>query len=206
MNCTQNDLERHYFSLFKKGDARGFTYFFNGYWEQLYTIAYRHVRVEDQAKDIVQEVFIQVWEKRHLLHTDYQSLQPYLFKSVKNKVLNYYAREKVRKNVIETMFSRMDVIGMLEGDTLSHYRKLEQIVDRSVAKLPKLMQTVYLMRIDNQSVKDVARDLNIAEQTVKNYFSEAKRILKQDLTQRFSEQDNLPVVVIGSLILHHFLK
>jgi len=202
----KNDLETHYFSLFKRGDAKGFSYFFNTYWESLYTIAFRHLQDEAQAKDIVQEVFITVWEKRHLLHTDYRSLQPYLFKSVKNKVLNYYAREKVRKNVIENMFKSMDVIAILEGDTLNHYQKLELIVDESVAKLPKLMQTVYLMRIDNQSIKEVSSALNITEQTVKNYYSEAKRLLKQDLTGRFAEHDSLKMMFVGTIILNHFLK
>lgn len=206
MNTIQNDLETYYLSLFKKGDSKGFTYFFNCYWEELYTVAFRHVRDEAQAKDIVQEVFIQVWEKRHLLHVDYHSLQPYLFKSVKNKVLNYYAREKIRENVLQNMFSRIDVIGILEGDTLSHYRKLEQIVDQSVSKLPKLMQAVYLMRIDNQSVKDVSRDLNITEQTVKNYYSEAKRILKQDLSNRFAEHDSVTFLFVGSMVINHFLN
>ncbi|SMG11963.1 RNA polymerase sigma factor [Sphingobacterium psychroaquaticum] len=205
MNRSHTNLEPHYLVRFKDGDPAAFTYFFYTYWEELYTVAYRHLRDTDQSKDIVQEVYIHIWEKRHLLKDDYTTLRPYLHKAVKNKVLNYYATERVRKEVLDNMFARMDVLQLLDTGSLAHYQALEVVVDKAVARLPKLMQAVYLMRSDNHSIQQIAKDLNLAEQTVKNYLSDAKKILKKELTQRFNEQDTMTVMFITTVTLHHFL-
>lgn len=202
---TQAKKEAHYLSRFKGGDPRAFSYFFDFYWEDLYTLAYRHVQDEDLSKDVVQEVFIQIWEKRHLISEDYISLKPYLFKAVKNKILNYYATEKVRKNVMESMLHRMEKYASLSDNQFAHYKELEDIVDDSVSRLPKAMKTVYQMRNDNYSIQQIAQQLDIAEQTVKNYLSEAKKILRQDVTQRFADHDGIILILATSFMLHDFL-
>lgn len=201
---TNTKDESTYLSLFKSGDPEAFTYFFNCYWEELYTVAYRHMRDEDTAKDLVQEVYIQIWEKRHLINSDYLSLRPYFFRALKNKVLNYYASEKVRKEVVEQMLYRMENT-VIAGDSSSVYRQLEHIVEESVANLRGLMKTVYQMRTDNYSITQIAQKLGIAEQTVKNYLSEARAILKKELTQRFADRDNLLTLLITYHLIHDFL-
>lgn len=202
---TQAKKESIYLSRFKDGDPRAFTYFFDFYWEELYKLAYRHVQDEDLSKDVVQEVFVQIWEKRHLISEDYLSLKPYLFKAVKNKVLNYYASEKVRKNLMENMLYRMERFASLSDNRFAQYKELEDIVDDSVSKLPKAMKTVYQMRNDNYSIQQIAQQLDIAEQTVKNYLSEAKKILRQDVTQRFADHDGIILILASSFTLHNFL-
>ncbi|MEN5197104.1 sigma-70 family RNA polymerase sigma factor [Sphingobacterium sp. PCS056] len=202
---TQIKKEILYLSRFKNGDPRAFTFFFDTYWAELYILAYRHVQDEAISKDIVQEVFIQIWEKRHLLKEDYESLKPYFFKAIKNKILNHYATEKVRENHMEKMLYRMDKFTFLNDHTTAQYQGLENIVDLAVSRLPKTMQEVYLLRNDNYSIQQIAQKLNIAEQTVKNHLSEAKKILKQDLTKRFADHDDIFLVLASAYLFHHFL-
>ncbi|MEN5057480.1 RNA polymerase sigma factor [Sphingobacterium kitahiroshimense] len=202
---TQTKKEILYLSRFKNGDPRAFTFFFDFYWEELYTVAYRHLQDEAISKDIVQEVFIQIWEKRHLLKEDYESLKPYFFKAIKNRILNHYATEKVRENIMEKMLYRMDKFTALSDNTHAQYQELENIVDRSIARLPKTMQAVYLLRNDNYSIQQIAQKLSIAEQTVKNHLYEAKKILKQDLTQRFADHDDIFLVLASVYLFHNFL-
>jgi len=197
--------ESIYLSRFKDGDPKAFAYFFDLYWEELYTVAYRHVQDEALSKDVVQEMFIHIWERRDLINSDYQTLRPYLFKALKNKILNYYATEKVRKQVLDQVLQRMEVFTNLNDSNLARYVQLEEIVDNSVSKLPKLVKAVYLMRNDDCSIKQIAQALNIAEQTVKNYLSDAKRILEKDLTQRFAETDVIIVFLASSCLLHNYL-
>ncbi len=202
---TEPSEESLHVSLFKNGEPRAFTYFFNLYWEELYTVAYRHLRDEDLAKDLVQEVFIHLWEKRSLVNSAYISLRPYFFRTLKNKLLNYYASERVRKTVVEQMLHRMETTVSPENSSATVYQKLEEIVELSVAKLPGLMKTVYQMRSDNHSIQEIAAQLNIAEQTVKNYLSEAKKILKKELTQRFADHDTLLLLVVSTYAIHDLL-
>lgn len=205
VETNQAHLDSHYLSRFKAGDTKAFTYFFDLYWEDLYTTAFRHLQDEAAAKDLLQEVFINLWEKRHLINNQYSSLRFYLYKSLKNKVLNYYASERVRKQALDRSMERMDYFVHLDDHSLAKYRALEDIVDDSVNKLPKLMRSVYLLRYENYSIPQIAAELNLAEQTVKNYLSDAKRLLRQELTQRFAEQDSLIMLVAGGYWLHYYL-
>lgn len=182
-----------------------FAYFFERYWEDLYTVAFRHLREEDQAKDLVQEVFIHIWEKRSLVSTEYSDMKFYFHKALKNKILNYYASERVRKQVLEKSMERMEAFSNLDSQAFAKYKALEAIVDDSIGKLPKLMKAVYLMRSDNYSITQIAKELNLAEQTVKNYLSEAKKIMRRELMQRFADHDSVFLLLAGSYLLYDYL-
>jgi RNA polymerase sigma-70 factor (ECF subfamily) len=205
VKTTKANVDSHYLLRFKAGDPKAFAYFFELYWEDLYTTAFRHLQDEAPAKDLVQEVFIHIWEKRDLINTEYSSLKFYLYKSVKNKVLNYYATERVRKQVVEQAAERMELFVSLDDNSLANYRALEVIVDNSIERLPKLMRSVYLMHHENYSVTQIAKELNLAEQTVKNYLSDARRILRRELTQRFADRDSTFLLLAGSCLLHYYL-
>ncbi|GEM_PF-80656 len=205
VKTTGANVDNHYLSRFKKGDPKAFTYFFDLYWEGLYTTAFRHLQDEAPAKDLVQEVFIHIWEKRELLRTEYGSLKSYLYKSVKNKLLNYYAAERVRKQVLDRSVERMELFFNLDDHSLAKYKVLEAIVDDSVARLPKMMKSVFLLHYENYSIRQIAQELNLAEQTVKNYLSEAKKLLRSELTRRFADQDSVFLLLAGSYLLHHYL-
>jgi len=205
VNANLTSIESDYLIRFREGDSQAFTYFFDRYWEELYRRAFQHVQDEELAKDVVQEVFIHLWERKHLINTDYSSLKPYLWKAVKNKILNYYASEKVRKQVWEQVAQRMDLF-IDEGQySPRDYERLEQLVDKSVSALPPLVKAVYLMRNDNHSITQIAQALNIAEQTVKNYLTEARRRLKQDLNQSFTENSLVMLFLSSAYIVHDLL-
>lgn len=205
VNTTQAKFDNHYVLRFKEGDPIAFAYFFERYWEDLYTVAFRHLREEDQAKDLVQEVFIHVWEKRSLVSTEYSDMKFYFHKALKNKILNYYASERVRKQVLEKSMERMEAFSYLDSQAFAKYKALEAIVDDSIGKLPKLMKAVYLMRSDNYSITQIAKELNLAEQTVKNYLSEAKKIMRRELMQRFADHDSVYLLLAGSYLLYDYL-
>ncbi len=205
VNTTEAKFENHHVLRFKEGDPMAFAYFFEQYWEGLYIVAYRHLQEEAQAKDLVQEVFIHIWEKRLLINSEYDSIKFYLHKALKNKILNYYATERVRKQALEKSMEKMDVFSNLDSHAFARYQALEAIVDDSIEKLPKLMKAVYLMRADNYSITQIAVELNLAEQTVKNYLSEAKKIMRRELTRRFADHDPIFLLLIGSCFLHHYL-
>lgn len=205
MTYAKPNEESIYLSRFKNGDTKAFVYFFEHYWEELYTVAYKHIQDEALSKDIVQELFIHIWERRDLINADYPTLRPYLFKSLKHKILNHYATEKVRNQVLDQLMHRMERFTHLDKNAAARYLQLEKIVDSSISKLPKLVKTVYLMRNDNCSIKQIAQALNIAEQTVKNYLSDAKRMLEKDLTKRFAETDLILIFLTSSFLVHNYL-
>lgn len=205
MKTTEANVDNRYVLRFKDGDPTAFTYFFELYWEDLYIVAFRHLQEEAQAKDLVQEVFIHIWEKRSLINSEYDSIKFYFHKALKNRILNYYATERVRKQVLEKSAERMESFSNLDTQAFARYQALEAIVDDSISKLPQLMRSVYLMRSDNCSIAQIAKELSLAEQTVKNYLSEAKKMMRNDLTQRFANHDSIFLALAGSYLLHYYL-
>jgi RNA polymerase sigma-70 factor (ECF subfamily) len=119
VKTTEANVDSHYVLRFKEGDPIAFAHFFERYWEDLYTVAFRHLREEDQAKDLVQEVFIHIWEKRSLVSTEYSDIKFYFHKALKNKILNYYASERVRKQVLEKSMERMDAFSNLDSQAFA---------------------------------------------------------------------------------------
>lgn len=184
---------------FKEGNEKSFSYFFEAHWDEMYSVSYRHLQDEDLAKDIVQETFIHLWERRHLININYPSLKPYLLKAVKNKIFNYFTSEKARKQILDQVLLRMQVFIDEQDYTFKDYQNMENKLDTSIAKLPSMIKAVYILRADNTSISEIAEKLNIAEQTVKNYLTEARIRLKADLKQQVTDENLLLLFILHSV-------
>lgn len=184
---------------FKEGNEKSFSYFFEAHWDEMYSVSYRHLQDEDLAKDIVQETFIHLWERRHLIDINYPSLKPYLLKAVKNKIFNYFTSEKARKQILDQVLLRMQVFIDEQDYTFKDYQNMENKLDTSIAKLPSMIKAVYILRADNTSISEIAEKLNIAEQTVKNYLTEARIRLKADLKQQLTDENLLLLFILHSV-------
>lgn len=172
----------------KKGDIKVFNEIFNAYWQKLFAAAYSRTKDEQQAKDIVQEVFIQLWDRREELHLTSGSFAFYLLKSVKNRVINYYYKEKVREVVLAESFKYFDE---KEGARVFEEKieEIEVFVNQTIDELPKTMRTIYQMRESQLSVKEIASRLNLAEQTIKNNITEASSRLRAALKKKINDED-----------------
>ena len=88
------DDERLLLQMTRDGDVNAFNRLFNKYWKKLYRIAYSKVGSREEAEEIVQDIFIKIWEKKSELNI--HNLSAYLYTSVKNRCLNY-----IEKKIIE---------------------------------------------------------------------------------------------------------
>lgn len=171
----------------KKGSSKVFNEIFNTYWEKLYAAAYSRVQDYGQAQDIVQEIFIYLWDRREELNLNPDSLEFYLLKSVKHRVINYYRSSKVKERVLEQALHHFDDV---QHDHLLAipYGEVEEFVKTQIEELPKTMKAIYKLRDDNFSIRDIAASLNVAEQTVKNNLTEAQQRLRKAVKWKFKEE------------------
>ena len=144
---------------------------------KLYVAAFKRLRSEDDAKDIVQDLFISFWMKRQSI-TINTSLSAYLFTAVKHKVINHIESNLVRGNYLNSLNR-----ALIEYDNSTHdtivSRDLEQHIDFGIDKLsPKMKMVFELSRRENLSVNEIADRLQLSEQTVKNQISKALKILR----------------------------
>ena len=172
---THNDAEL--FALVKAGDDRAFAEIYDRYWELLFRHARRMVKDDNLAQDIVQDVFISLWDKIGQMDLRL-SVSSYLYASVRNKILNLIERDKVRNNYLESMTAFIS-----HGENITDHRVRERMlkekIEQEVSLLPAKMKQVFEMsRKDNMSHKEIAETLSISDKTVKKQMSNAIKILR----------------------------
>ncbi|RZK43264.1 MAG: RNA polymerase sigma-70 factor [Pedobacter sp.] len=185
IQLPDNDL---LFAL-QNGDARAFDIIYQRYWGVLYSHAIRMVKDQDLAKDIVQEVFLSFYQKSEMLELKV-SLSAYLYSSVRNKILDEIAKNKVRDK-----YSSYHEISVSSSECYTDHRvrekQLAKLIEREVALLPEKMRLVFeLSRVSEKSYKEISAELGISDHTVKKQISNAIKIL------RFKLDATISVVVI----------
>ncbi|MFC3198746.1 RNA polymerase sigma factor [Parapedobacter deserti] len=183
-----------------QGDAHAYTVLFERYWKFLYAVAYRRLHDEELAQDIVQEVFMQVWDKRDKLTLTPEYIEYYLLKAVKNRIINHYTSQRAKAEVLQRVMHRMEAVVEESAYQSSRYLELERFLDEQVQQLPDTMRAVFLMRSDSLSIQEIAKKLHIAEQTVKNHLTEASHRLRSSLIKKFSDEE-LAGLIIAIVVL-----
>jgi len=155
-------------------DAAAFKMLYDRYWETLYLKACKRVD-KDEAKDMVQEVMTTLWRRRQEIRIDEDSaISRYLHTAIKYRVISYYAHSatEIRNNNL------FDVLSGHAAENPLEVKELTQLLNQAIGQLPTRMQQIFRMsRQDDISITDIARQLNLSEQTVKNQLTEAlKRI------------------------------
>src|SRR5690606_32626738 len=89
--------------LLKHGKEAAFTEIFDRYQALLFTHAYHKLRDEAEARDVVQDVFVWLWEKRHELEIN-GNLPGYLYKAVRNRIFNLIKHKKVIEHYADSFF------------------------------------------------------------------------------------------------------
>ena len=181
-------------SRIREDDHSAFDLMFERYWERLYRAALARLDDEAQAQDLVQEIFIKLWQRRHTLAIQ-TTLEQYLLSAVRFSVISYFRSQKVTHVRLEDALQRVE---LLENSIHDHagYLELEQTLEQAVKHMPEMLQKVYQLRSENHSVKAIASELGLAEQTVKNYISEVLRRLRIVVSEKHPEQSAAYIALI----------
>lgn len=150
------------------------------YWKHLYAFAYNRVRSREVAEEIVQDFLTNLWFNRHKLNIQ-TSFEGYIYTSIKNLVLNYFAREARKSQMLENV--RMTVSGLDNStEEVIMLHELRSVINRQVSQLPVKCRSVFeLSRLENKSNKEIAQTLGISEKTVEGHLSKAIKRLRLSL-------------------------
>ena len=167
-------------SLLKEGDRVAFTELYNRHWKLIYAHVYKMLRDEDEAKDVVQEVFGNLWIKAATIKSNL-NVSGLLYTAARNKVFDLIEKNKVRSDYIGEIASFVSDPANKNIDTIDEKRIME-ILERELQKLPPKMKEIFeLSRKDDLSHKEIAAKLNISEQTVKKQVQNALKLIKPKL-------------------------
>ena len=166
----------------KNDDRNAMDSLFNTYWEFVFDAAFRKLGDEDVASDITQELFISIWENRATLKVD-TSLHAYLYGAVKFRVINHFRTQTMRDGHQAELSYLMEQQYVDPTDAKLMVNDLEDAVEEALSRLPERMRLVVRMsRLQDRSVKEIAEELGVSIQTVKNQITAGMKILKKELS------------------------
>lgn len=171
---TYNDSDLA--TLLKLDDNNAFTEIYNRYWKLLFYIA--HLRLQDpqEAEEVVQEIFTDLWARRHTIVLK-RSLKYYLASAAKYQVITCLAKRNT-----ELYPEYAATAALPEVDSLLGFHELQKQLEELVAALPEKCRLVYqLSREEELSHKEIASRLNISEKTVENHITKALSHLRKGL-------------------------
>ncbi len=164
--------------LLTKNDENAFRELYLRYRDKLWYFCYGFLKSEDDASDIVQEVFMRIWESRNFIDPE-RSLSSFIYTMAKNRILNFFRDMDVEKQVKQALSKKSPIeTETAESDLIiSEY---QQILADAIEQLPPKRKQIFNMsRVDQLSHKEIAIQLNISVNTVQEHISESLRFIKK---------------------------
>ncbi|MDN4166094.1 RNA polymerase sigma-70 factor [Cytophagales bacterium LB-30] len=167
------------------GDTVYFQRLFDANYLKLCHVANRIVKDKDDARDIVQQAFLNFWERSNHWHT-IQSHEAYLYSSVYHSSIAYFKKSKVHVSSQDHTFSAHTLDTPLEE--LS-FMELEKNIIKAISKLPPKCREIFLLsREEELSYKLIAERLNISTKTVEAQMGIALKRLREDLSAQIPDK------------------
>jgi RNA polymerase sigma-70 factor (family 1) len=147
--------------LLKTGDRVAFTEIFNRYNQLLYSHVFNKMRDDEAARDLVQDIFVVLWEKRESVQNI--NLAGFLFTMSRNKILNLLSHHKIVTDHA-TSFHRYAQSATQMADDLIREKQLSAIIEAEIDALPPKMREIFkLSRFGYLSNKEIAAKLELSE-------------------------------------------
>jgi RNA polymerase sigma-70 factor (ECF subfamily) len=164
----------------QKGDVKAFDDLFNKYSSRLFRFSLKYLKSNEEAEEVVQEVFLYIWDKRDGLKPD-QSFNAYIFTIAYNIIKKYFLK-KSRDNAFkdDLIYSLLQQENKL--DQIIDYKFLLEKVEKYIEALPKRRKEIFVKRkYDGLSVKQIAEELGISPNTVENQLASAQKQIQEEL-------------------------
>ena len=175
--------------LIKENNELAFATIYDRYWEVLYSIAYRKTGSQQEAEDLLHEVFADIWKNRKQIRVK-KSFAAYIATALKYKIFRLIDARIVRKRHAGSI----SLVNQTSENTTENQLSFDELYDRieeSIERLPDKCRSVFrLSREKNQTVKEIAAKLNISPNTAQNHINHALKNLRVDL------QDYLTILFI----------
>lgn len=167
--------------LLKANDGLAFKEIYTRYWVGIYKAAYIKVYHKELAEELTQNLFTDLWRRRESVSIN--SLDCYLFGSLKYSIINHYKSQLVKEKYQDHLNAQQLNITS-STDDLALVNDLSKALNQGISLLPKKTGEVFrLSRIDNRSTKEISQQLNISEKAVEYHITQSLKSMRFHLKE-----------------------
>lgn len=171
MKIMKNKVKEHFLiSELKNNSTKAFNEIYNMYSKKLLAYSFQYTKSYETAEDIVQDVFVKLWNMRHFIKQE-ETLHSLLFTISKHYLINAY-RKNINSPIYEDYIDHINDISIENTSSPIEYDEYLSIINKQLEKLSTTQQKVIrLSKFSCLSNKEIAEILSLSEQTVKNQLS-----------------------------------
>lgn len=174
---------------FRAGDMEAFRKIYESFCEPLYRFAYSYLKDSFEAEEIVQDVFLKVWEKREEVD-EQKSFKSYLYRITVNKVFNELKHRVVKQKYEQHAIGFDQHTGETPESTIQ-FQELNKKIENLLNLLPEQQRNIFILsRWKGLSNAEIAESLNLSIRTVENQIYRASKFIKLHLN------DDYPIVLL----------
>lgn len=205
MNEMSSDLIFERISL---SDYSSFEQLYNQYGSALLKIAFKKLKDKDLAMDVVQDLFVDLWQRRSTLSIN-RSAQSFLVSALYFKIYQHFRKDGLSKKHIEHFFALQsaDSIEDYQTNELEEsYQELMGHIEGSIEHMPERMREIFRLKYyRSYSNQEIADRLGISNQTVRNQLSKSLDYLRSELGEKITYHTAYGMTVFALFVLHDFI-
>lgn len=181
MNSSIQNITQDLIDRLKTGDIEAFDQIYNYFSHKLFSFVIRILKNEAEAEEIVQEVFVKIWEARGTLG-DYKLLNSFIFTIAYNQSISLIRKRINNQKYIEQLKYYSVIQNSPTAISEIEFDELSGILEKLIGNLPERQQEVFLLhREKGMTYPQIAEKLGISKNTVENHMSKALKYLRENL-------------------------
>lgn len=168
-------IEKELLRQLKAGNETAFTEIYNLYWERLFFMAHKRLGSKEEAREVVQNIFLTLWHKREML--EIESLPLYLGAMTRYAVYRHLANEKRREGLIRNFHAKQSgATGIIDIDN----KQLLEILSQLSNQLPEKYRIIFIYhKMLDRPLQEVAEQLGVSPRTAESYVARVMEIMRR---------------------------
>ncbi|WP_303012306.1 RNA polymerase sigma-70 factor [uncultured Bacteroides sp.] len=170
--------------LSREDSHEAYSFLYKMYWSKVYNFSRLYIASVEEAKEVVQIVFVKLWETRAFLKEN-DNLKGYLFIVTRNVIFNQKRKsfyEDFYKTTILEAYSEDNILASCEAEEKMYALELSKFIDMLIQNLPDRQRDCFLLsRIEKLTYREIGERLGISERTVEVHIVRALKYLKQNI-------------------------
>lgn len=196
MKHLKNHTDEALVVLLNKDDQKAFLEIYDRYKNELATHLVRLFRSYELAEEVLQDVFMMLWEKRHDMDAS-KSVPAYLYRSAINKTKNVFRKIANDNRLREEFLMHVSVANSNSVEEWIENKEIQQLLQTLLDRLPPQQKKVYMLcKLDGLSYKEVSEQLKISITTVNSHIRNANIFLKGELKNKSELSSFLYIALI----------